>query len=49
MKTRNLDLEWLMFYLIDILFACRQFGSDGYFHELAFNIIFEFFNEMVIY
>jgi len=49
MKTRNLALEWLMFHLIDIRFVCRQFGSDGYFYELAFNTILEFFNEMVIY
>jgi len=38
-----------MFYLINILFVCRQFGSDGYSHELVFNTIFEILNEMVIY
>ena len=48
-KTRNLALEWLMFYLINVLFVCRQFGRDGYFHELSFNTIFEIFNEMVVY
>jgi hypothetical protein len=49
MKIHNLALERLMFHLINILLVCRQIGRDGYFHELAFNTIFEIFNWMVIY
>ena len=49
MKTRNLALECLLCYLVNILFVCRQFGRYGHFHELAFSVIFEIFSEMVIY
>ena len=34
---------------VNILFVCRQFGRDSYFHELAFNTIFEIFNVIVIF
>jgi len=42
-------MVWKVFCLVNILFVCRQFGRDGYFHELAFNTTFEIFSEMVIY